>query len=313
MSDSAQSMNAPGSSGLVRAPVNRSWWVKQFIVALVMLGFGAWGLADALVIYPKRGFAAARFLEWQYLQKLQESGRLDRASVESPRETLAELARRSSGGVGLSDWEIAQRSWLEALKNTGGLVPERTRIPRDVGGEVVTTASERIEALKTEWTTAAGGQAKAPQPLTFYDIPVQWLFVSIGFPVGIYLLWLIAKVFRQKYQWDAANKILHLPDGSTLGLADIADFDKRKWHKYLIYLQIKPGNSPHAGKEVMIDLLRHRLIEDWVLEMERILFPDRAEKAEEPMEPEPGADAPAPGAEPVPGSVNRDVERAATP
>lgn len=306
-------MDAPGSNGLVRAPVNRSWWVKQLIVALVMLGFGVWGLADALVIYPKRGFAAARFLEWQYLQKLQESGRLSRASVDSPRETLTELARRSSGGVALSDWEMAQRSWLEALKNTGGLVPERTRIPRDIAGEVVTSASERIEALKTEWTTAAGGQAKAPQPLTFYDIPVQWLFVSIGFPTGIYLLWLIAKVFRQKYQWDPANKILHLPDGSTLGLADIADFDKRKWHKYLIYLQIKPGSSPHAGKEVMIDLLRHRLIEDWVLEMERILFPDRVEKTDEPSGPAADGDVLLPGDAPDATPAPRDVERAATP
>ena len=270
--------------GPIRAPVNRSWLIKQLIVALVMIGFGAWGLADALVVYPKRGFAAARFLEWQYLQAMQASGRLSQAGVDDPRATFADLRQRDGEKGSLSDWQRAQMAWLEALKYSGGLTPDRTRIPRDRPDETVGTPRERLEALEQEWTKAdAGGKKQAPQPLAFYDIPTQWVFVSIGFPVGLYMLFLISKVIRQKYTWDPQAKVLTLPDGSSLGLSDIADFDKRKWQKFLIYLQIKPGHKPHGGTEICIDLLRHRLIEDWILEMERTIFPDRAEppKAEE--------------------------------
>lgn len=282
------------TTGTVRARVHRNWVLKMAAIAAVMLGLGAWGVYDAFWAYPDRGHRAARFLEWQYLQKLRETNRLSQASVPDPAAALKDLQRREAAKDRLSDAEVAQLQWLEALRNTYANRPEFTTYPRTNPREEVGSPDERLAALGTEWTQSTGNK-KAPTPLTFYDIPMQWVFMIVGFGFGGYLVVLMLKVFGQKYLWDPANKVLTLPDGVKIGLNDIADFDKRAWQKYIIYLQMKPGHPSLGGKELRLDLLRHRQLEDWVLEMERTLFPDRAE-------PTPAADEakpePAPAEEP---------------
>jgi hypothetical protein len=92
----------------------------------------------------------------------------------------------------------------------------------------------------------------------------------------------IARVARRRYSWDDAEKRLFLPDGSSLVPADVAEFDKRKWDKFLIYLHVKPHHERHAGRELMLDLYQHAPLEDWVLEMERIASPETGEPPPDP-------------------------------
>jgi hypothetical protein len=67
---------------------------------------------------------------------------------------------------------------------------------------------------------------------------------------------------------------------------DLADVDKSKWHKYFCALVFTDGSAP-----VELDVLKYTGLEDWVLTLERIRFPERAvvEEAVEP-EAEPSAD-----------------------
>jgi hypothetical protein len=277
-----QSDQSPQDQGPLIAPLNKSWLIKMGAIMVVMIGFAVWGYIDATKIYPERGYKASQFLEWQYLQKLAETSDLAKASVDDPAAALTDLKQRMSQGISLSAAESTRFQWLGSLKNTQLLKPEFTRIPRENPREKVTGAAERLDALQKQFTLSTG-KAEAPKPLTAYDIPVQWLFVGLGFPIGFYLLGLIIKVSKQKHRFDPATQTLTLHDGTSLTPAQLEDVDKRKWHKYMVAL-IPAAGHPRAGQAIELDLLRHRALEDWVLAMERTRFPERAaeeEKAEE--------------------------------
>lgn len=247
--------------------LNRSWLIKSGIISAVFLGFGLWGLYDALVVYPDRGVRSADFLKYQYLQAVQTS--LDSGvamlpesvSVPDPGAELERLSKLEPASMRPRD--AAKLRWLEAVSYVGDLRPESTTIsdPRAA-----------LENLTQSWT----GQSP-PKPLTKWDIPVQWLIMALGTAGGLYGAGLILRVWRQRYRFDPGAKALTLPDGSTLRLEDIEDFDRRKWDKFLMFVRVKPGHSPHGGKELRLDLLRHVPLESWVVEMEHTLFPDRKE------------------------------------
>jgi hypothetical protein len=141
------------------------------------------------------------------------------------------------------------------------------------------------ESLRRTWITEAGARA-APKPLSWYDIPVQWVFVAIGFGGGAWLIVLWIMVARQTYRWNPDTLTLTLPDGQTIAAEELEDVDKRKWDKFLVVLKPKAPH-PLAGRELKLDLYRYAFLESWVLEMERAAFPDRAAES-------------APAAEPVP-------------
>lgn len=283
MNQDAATADAPAPQddqpqGVQTAKLNKTWLIKIGAIMVVMIVFAVWGFIDATKVYPDRGYKASQYLEWQHLQKLSEGGQLSKASVEDPVAALKDLQQREDQGVQHSAAEGTRQAWLSSLKTTGLLKPEYTKIPRENPREKVTGASERIEELQKQFTQASG-KVDAPKPLTRYDIPVQWLFVGLGFPIGFYLLWLIIKVVGQKHRYDPATQTFMLSDGTTLTPAQLEDIDKRKWHKYMVAL-IPAAGHPRAGHPIELDLLRHRELEDWVLEMERTRFPDRAAEAE---------------------------------
>lgn len=256
---------------------NRPWLLKMGIFSIVLIGFGLYGLYDATSAYPARGVRHASFMKFQYLEAAKAENVADaKVSVEDPVAELAAL--RTRGAEQLTGTDGAKFGWLRALSIVGRLKPEFTRIEN----------REQAHAdLKKEWTTGAAAR-NAPKPLSTYDIPVQWLFTFIGLGGGALLGLHILRVTSRKYRWDPEAKVLQLPDSSTLSPADIEDFDKRKWEKFLIFLKVKAGHSPHGGKELKLDLYQHSPLESWVLEMEKIAFPDRDQPA-----------APAPDAAPA--------------
>lgn len=268
----------PGD-GLQKARVYPRWLIKMGLIMLVMFGFGVWGLVDALKVYPDRGHRAATFLEWQHLQKLREAGQLAQASVTDPKTAFNDLKARQKKGVNLSVGEQTRLAWLDSLNNTWMLDAKYTTIPRQNTRETVNVASERLDELAKKWTTSDGGAITAPKPLTFYDLPVQWAFVVIGFPAGLYLSVMIARVMKQRFTFDPVPQRLTLADGTELTPDQLADVDKRRWGKYMVSLIPAPPH-PRAGQEIELDLLRHRELEDWVLAMEKTRFPERAAEAE---------------------------------
>jgi hypothetical protein len=254
--------------------INRPWFAKMAIFFLMFAGFGLYGLYDASVSYPARGRRFADVKLYEYLKTSQQNGPLtSRVSVPNPKE---ELARLKSLTRAATPEEQARVEWLESLQVVGELRPERTTIAEP---------DKRYAELQKLW--ASGSQ---PKPLAWYDIWVQWAFTALGLGGAAWLALLFLRVSRVKYRWEETTQTLTIPDGATITPADIEDFDKRKWDKYLIFLKIKPGCcGAHAGREIKLDLYRHAPLESWVLEMERTAFPDRAQESE-PAPPAPLTD-----------------------
>lgn len=262
----------------VRSRLSRKWVYKMVGIAVFLVGFGVWGLYDALVAYPRRGERASEAFEFDYLRQVPASD-LFTAGIPDPRAELARL-REKQASTTLAPTEAALERWLDSLGLVGRLDgPTATAIPRtDFRGDEVTDARERLRTLETRFQTLQGGAVvDAPSPLTRWDIPVQWIFVVAGFGGGLWLLMLLAKVRSRSFAYEPREKRLTLADGATLTPADLDDVDKRRWHKFYVTLRVKPSHPTLGGKGVELDLLRYEPVEQWVLEMERAAFPDRIE------------------------------------
>ncbi|MEN0021252.1 MAG: hypothetical protein AAF747_10250, partial [Planctomycetota bacterium] len=191
--------------------------------------------------------------------------RLTRAAV-SIDDPQAELARLNGAArAELTSLEVVRLAWLEAL-NVPGLGMLNT------DNTVIESPRERHDELEEYWETA-----QVPKPLSWYDIPSQFVIVAAAGVWGAYLLQLFARVGRTSYAWSPEDRRLTLPNGATLVPSDLEDVDKRKWSKFIVFLPIKKSHDKLGGKEVRVDLFRHDYLEDWILEMERVAFPDRAE------------------------------------
>jgi hypothetical protein len=249
-----------------RTSLNRPWVIKMSIFLTVFLVLGVWGFWDATSVYPARGINHASYKEFQYLEAAATNHQLDRrASIADPAAELAKIRAMEPARYGPLD--PTKRGWLESLEVVGRLTPEYTTIA---------DPEARFKELKEKWLTGGSGPVKAPKHLEWYDIPVQWLITVVGLGGAIWFAMLFVGVGRVKYGWEPATQTLHLPDGNTITPADVEDFDKRKWDKYLIFLKIKPTHTTLGGRELKLDLYRHAPLETWVLDMEKTAFPERA-------------------------------------
>lgn len=258
--------------------VNRKWSLKIGLFAAILLVFGGWGYYDAAVKYPERGAVAAEYLELRYLDAYGSArGFLDTkgVSIDDPVAVHRELGAQDAKDRSAVD--AARFQWLDQLRMIGRLDPANTRIPRDDWFAKGVGQGGRIADAKSRYDTLQ----KAPpgKPLSAFDIPSQWLICACGFGFGFYLLALMVAVSRRRYRWEPAPQRLHLPGGASIVPADIEEFDKRKWDKFLLTLRIKPGHQALGGKAVTLDLLRYVPLEDWILAMERTAFPDAGEDA----------------------------------
>lgn len=260
--------NATPSGGTQRTAINAKWRRKMIIFTVVLIGLGLYGLIDAGYVYPRRGYRAAELLERDYLKLLSEMGKLSdtQATITDP---VAELERTKGATTGI-DSKI--RPWLEQLQIVKKLTPQATEYPREdffsggvSKGGMIESAQSRLDALKN---------APHAEPLASYDIPVQWLICAVGLAWGGYILVLMGRVSKKVYHWDPATKSLTLPTGESFAPSDILEIDKRQWHKLYVHLTIKPEHAKLGGKTLEFDLLRYVPIEEWILEMERIAFPD---------------------------------------
>ncbi len=248
--------------------LNKPWLLKMVIFGAVVIFFGFYGLYDALVSYPNRGQRDADFRKYQYLEAAKTNHQLDRhgVSVDDPKAELSRLEKLEL--VRYAPLDGPRLDWLRALNFARRLTPDRTKIENP---------DAEYDRLKKEWTASGGGAVHAPKPLSWYDIPVQWVWAIGGFAGGFWMILHFVGVARLKYRWEPETQTLHLPDGNTLTPADIEEFDKRKWDKFLIFLKIKPTHATLGGQELKLDLYHHTPLEAWVLAMEKTAFPERAQ------------------------------------
>jgi hypothetical protein len=259
--------------------LNRPWLAKMIIFFGVLVFFGFYGLYDATIAYPNRGIRHAAFCEYQYLDAANQQRLLDRrVSIADPEAEFRRLREAErAGGSRLTELDSLRLAWLRSLSMVGRLQPRFTTIE---------DPQARFAELTTQWTTAQGAGKNAPKALAAYDIPVQWVFVVVGFGGGLWMAGLFLSVKRIQYRWDAETQTLYLPASGrdhTLTPADIEEFDKRKWDKFLVFLKIRPDHATLGGRELRLDLYRYGRLENWILAMEKTAFPEN-EASEESQE-----------------------------
>lgn len=244
--------------------LNPRWLTKMTIFLVFLVGLGAWGLYDAVKKYPDMGREYAEYAEWAYLTAADEAGSLLTVSTPDPAAELARLRAAQdeimeSMGIAESQGrtlQVAERraelrklAWLTALSRVGDLTPENTTI---------TDPRARLNELAS-WSTK-----DPPKQLAVYDLPLQWVFVVVGFGGGLWLAFTLFKASRVKFRYDPAERRLVLPDGREVTPEQIEEVDKRKWDKFFVSLRLKDGTAVNR-----LDLLRYRNLEEWILEMEK--------------------------------------------
>ncbi|MAY75509.1 MAG: hypothetical protein CMJ31_12505 [Phycisphaerae bacterium] len=280
----------PTAAKELKTTFNPTWLIKITIMFLAFAAFGSWALYDATLAYPKRGQSHAEYAEWKYLEALDDADAEDAslfpggASVVNPADELERLDdrdTRAANAEAINDsashrhlratMEEARREWLTALQRIGHMTPEYTTY------DDRSTVRTRLDELAAEWQT----KANIPAPLASYDIPSQWIIMAVCYALAGYMLLLFLKTAVRQYRYDPAAMRLTLPGGASLTPNDLADVDKRKWDKFIVFLRIKESHDTLGGKELRIDTYRLARLEGWILEMEAVAFPDRAEKPAE--------------------------------
>lgn len=251
----------------LKTNLSRRWLLKMAVITLAFLAFGGWAMADLIHFYPARGEAYASAKQLEYLRASEAARSLFDASIDEPREVLDQLRERDS----LTEVERTKLQWLEALAvpGLGMLSAEHTQME---------SPKETLAALEERFATA-----QRPKALTAYDLPVQGLLMVVCWGIAAYLLLLWVRVATKRYTWIEAEQRLGLPGGASLVPSDLADVDKRKWHKFLVTLDIKESHPKLGGKHLTLDLYRYLPLEEWVLEMEQTAFPDRQQEEDEPL------------------------------
>ncbi|GIK18430.1 MAG: hypothetical protein DYG93_07510 [Leptolyngbya sp. PLA2] len=267
MSESTVPESKTATPTPTRTTLARRWLIRVVLITIALWAFGAWGLYDALVAYPKRGAAYAELMQLEYLRTANDRGVLGQASIDDPAGELARL--RAKDVTQRSAVEQQRLLWLEALATPGlnMLDPQHTRMENP---------GATLARLQSEWA-----QRPAPKPLSWFDLPSQWLILVVCWGFGTWMLILFGMVASKRYSWEPEAQRLTLPGGATLVPADLDDVDKRKWHKFIVFLKIKPEHVILGGRELRLDLFRYNHLESWVLEMEKTAFPDRQEEEEE--------------------------------
>ncbi len=248
--------------------IGQKWLLKMVIFLIFVFGFCLYGLYDAMIAYPNRGANAAEHRKFQYLDALTEQGKRFASVSFNPAEELARLKDMQIRGP-LGPVEQKKFEWLEQLELIGKLDTADTRIDDPIA---------EFNRLKETWLKSDGSKRDAAA-LSWYDIPVQWAIFGACGIISIWMAVILITVARRKYGWDPGEERLYLPDGSSLAPADIAEFDKRRWDKFLVFLKVKPGHAQHGGKEIKLDLFCHSPLEEWVLAMEKTAFPETAAAA----------------------------------
>jgi hypothetical protein len=231
----------------------RRWVLRVLIILIIGWGLFVWGLYDAMVLYPNRGIDAASYLKYQYLREV-DKVKPSSVSVDDPVAEFDRLKTRKRDNT-MSTVESARFNWLEALSRVSRLKPEYSKV-----GD----AKQELKELDERWGAA---NVKVPQPLEGYDIPSQWAIAGVGLLIGMWRLITFLGVASKKYRWNPETSTITLPGGATLNEADIVDYDKRKWDKFIITLALRDGHA--LGKETTLDLYPYNELEPWVLELER--------------------------------------------
>lgn len=262
-------------AAVARTTLDRRWLVRMIPVFLLVAGFSLYGLFDATIAYPKRGERVARAALRELLKISSAEMKMSQVSSQEPAAELDSLQAKDGQGPGsLSAVERAKLNWLTALDRIGRLTPEHT---------VIVSPPEKVAEL--EQLYQQDSSEFVGDPLTRWDLPMQWV-IFYGCAVGA--IWILVVIIRERakaYTWDAATQTLGLPGGHSVTPADLKEVDKRKWHKYIVVLEIKEGHATLGGKGVKLDLFVHTPLEEWILAMEKTAFPEAAAAADTPAAP----------------------------
>ncbi len=260
--------------------LSKKWKRRMALFFLLFFALGTWGLIDAGYIYPKRGRKAADFLLYQHMTNL--GSLVSRASVADPATRLRELEESDE----LTGHDLDEYNWLTALSRVANLdaIERRNAAEpdRDYEKPGFPAAEKRTVFLNSNAVYSALDErfagADVPDPLSAYDLPIQWLIMLAGMlgaaAVAVHFL----RAGMKSYRYEPETMRLHFPGGRSATPDELEYIDKRKWDKWFVFVKIE--GQPD---EIKLDLLKYEPLEDWILGMEKEMpgyEPDPEDKAE---------------------------------
>ncbi len=290
-----------------KTTMSRRWLIKIAIFLIGLPAVGLWGLYDATIKYPARGAQDASRRLYVYLEKADEALAINSVAIADPAAELERLeaseadliTQREKGLTSArrsAEVDLARLDWLRSLKRLWTLEKDTQRLelqgenlPKVTklwntregrafvsGSDEADTPRQTLDELRVTWESTP-----EPEPLSGFDLLVQWGIAVVFFSAALYPLYLILRVARTRFTYEPETRRLTLPSGVTFVPDEIKDVDKRKWHKFYVTVLLKDGEH-HT-----FDLLRFHPLEEWILEMEKTAFPERAaeEAAAEDVEP----------------------------
>lgn len=264
------------------ASLSPRYWIKQAIIIVVVAGLGVWGFMDGFVWYPAQAVKFAQWSEWEYLSFLDSpppgasaGANLGVASIPDPVDEYERLGNpdyvRNPESL-----EQVRGNWLDALTIVNRLDEQYTKYPRENDDEGdIGTPFERLGALREIWGDV--DRANAPKRRSKFDIMFQYPIFLVGTGLALYFGYGLFRAVGTRYAWDPGTKRITLPGSIQVTPDQIDEFDKSQWHKFYVVLHLGENHPTHAGKNIKVDLYRHQGVEDWILEMERERFPEKAE------------------------------------
>jgi len=69
----------------------------------------------------------------------------------------------------------------------------------------------------------------------------------------VLLLFWVGLVSSRRYRWEPESRTLTLLSGEKITPSDLADVDKRKWDKFLVFLRIRDDHPTLGGREIEED------------------------------------------------------------
>lgn len=249
-----------------KTSVGRTWLIKFLIFFIASAGLGAWFFYDGLVAYPNNAAEHARFTLLNYLEALDNDNRLRpaNASVDNPADTFAELSAKAT----LTETETQQLNWLKSLtrirelQSLAGVEPDPIAQPGDHNYLIATTFPNPRQTLAD--LDAYFQQRDTPTALAAYDIPVQLILGAVSAIAALFVFLRIAKTLTTSYAYDPHAHRITGP-GFDATPETIKLLDKRKWDKFLVFVNFNDDRPEHK-----LDLYRFDPLESWILEIEKL-------------------------------------------
>lgn len=219
-------VEAPANPVPLTSKIGRGHSIRCWLIMLVCLVLGLWGVYDYVWAIPMQAEQAERRELSQEVLELLEMAASPGNDTETRNQDVALLTNRLKGMSTTASYTPESLDGLPPTSDEAWMVSREIYVkglesrPIPTGGP---SEAMRMAGTVAERSMDLYGDAQAP---SVYDRPVQWLFI-ISLACIPFYAWSLLTYSPRKYRLDE-DGTLYLPEG-TWSQDEIADIDMSRW------------------------------------------------------------------------------------